>query len=461
MTTLTAPVLHPSRGRTVGSASRRAARSSLTTTGSPAHRAAAPRPQRDRFVDVVRALSTLAVVSVHWLMPEATWDGSHVHAGNALSHGAAWTVTWVLQLLGVLFFASGAAAGYQNRRAATARSAEAWWRLPARSLRRVLLPVVTFVGAWTVAAAVLPRLGVPPGAVGFAVHLAPQLMWFLGVWMVLLALTALLRRAWDRFGWWTVAVAAALPVMVDVVRFAGLPRTLGLDVAAVPDAGWANVLLVWLVPYLLGIAYSDRALDGRGSRRARTVLWCATVGGFATTALLVALGPYPASMIGMPGAAISNLAPPTVVALTLAFGQIGALLLARDALLRATRPGTRGAAAVAWVAERSMTLYLWHLTAMIAVVGVVVVGMHAVLPEAWSGGWWLTRPAWMLACVGVLGLLVRCFGRFERPRSAQRLPSQTGSFATGTSGGQDGRRTGSATRVRAVKTTNGSTPAIR
>jgi len=411
----------------------------MTTVATPVHRPPAGRPAsgRDRFVDVVRALATVAIVSVHWLMPEATWDGRHVHAGNALSHGAAWTVTWVLQLLGVLFFAAGAAAAYQSRRRASLRSTAAavarttsathphddgaaWWRVPVRSLRRVAGPVVAFAAAWALAAMVLPRLGVPDGAVGFAVHLAPQLLWFLGVWLVLLALTSVLRRAWGRFGWKSVAVAAALPVVVDLLRFGGLARLTGVDTLAVPGAAWANVLLVWLVPFLLGIAYAERAGSAGVLPVTSRALWCGAVGGLGATAALVALGPYPASMIGMPGATVSNLAPPTVVALTLAVGQICLLVLARDALLRLTRPGSRGAVLVSWVAARSMTLYLWHLTAMIAVVGVTVVGAGLVLPGSWSAGWWLTRPAWLLACVGVLALLVRGFGRFEGVATARR-----------------------------------------
>ena len=186
------------------------------------------------------------------------------------------------------------------------------------------------------------------------------------------------------------------------------------------------MLLVWLVPFLLGIAYVERDGSAQGLPVTNRALWCGAVGGLGTTAALVALGPYPASMIGMPGATVSNLAPPTVVALTLAVGQISLLVLARDALLRLTRPGTRGAAVVAWVSERSMTLYLWHLTAMIVVVGVAVVGAGLVLPGSWSAGWWLTRPAWLLACVGVLALLVRGFGRFEGVAPAREAPRRPG-----------------------------------
>ena len=60
-----------------------------------------PRPEhvRDVFVDAVRAVGTLCVVALHWLMADATWDGRSLHVGNALGHGAGWVVTWVLQVL--------------------------------------------------------------------------------------------------------------------------------------------------------------------------------------------------------------------------------------------------------------------------------------------------------------------------------------------------------------------------
>jgi len=244
-----------------------------------------------------------------------------------------------------------------------------------------------------------------------------------------------------------VAVGAAAAT-VDVVRF-------GLEV---PGAGALNILLVWLVPYLLGMAYADRARGvvargtargmarGRGDRResalrrthepaTRRALLALALGAFAATALLVALGPYPASMIGMPGAAVSNLSPPTLPAMTLAVAQVAALLLLRDAFERRARAGGGADRAVRWLAARSMTVYLWHLTAMVVVVGVVVVGAGATLPTAWSGDWWALRPVWMLACVVVLAALVRMFARFERPRPRPRAGSAAVAQASGSSAG--------------------------
>lgn len=49
----------------------------------PASPAPAKAPAgRDTFVDAVRAVGTAAVVTLHWLMADATWDGRSLHMGE-------------------------------------------------------------------------------------------------------------------------------------------------------------------------------------------------------------------------------------------------------------------------------------------------------------------------------------------------------------------------------------------
>jgi hypothetical protein len=375
---------------------------------------AASRPRRDLFVDAVRALATLSVITVHWLMPEATWDGESLSIGNALGHGQAWIVTWVLQVLPLLFFAAGAAASYRGAfRPVAGPNAKttgpgttgpwAWLALPLHCVRRLLPPVGAFVGAWAIAVVLLPILGVPTVAVWRVARIAPQLLWFLGVYVLLLAVTPFLVRAYRAWGARFVMVAVAAPLLVDVLRFAA-----GLEQIAV-----VNVLLAWAVPYLLGIAYADAARQGR--LLGRRALWIALVAALAATAALVVYGPYPLSMIGMPGDAMSNLGPPTAPVVTIAVAQVVAVLLARGPILRWVQ-GARGARVVGWVGARSMTLYLWHLTAMFVVVGVVLLGLGSRLPEPWGVDWWTSRPLWFGAYAFVLVGLVRCFARIEQRR---------------------------------------------
>ncbi|MBN9328078.1 MAG: hypothetical protein J0I87_14335, partial [Cellulomonas sp.] len=92
------------------------------------------------------------------------------------------------------------------------------------------------------------------------------------------------------------------------------------------------------------------------------------------------------------------------------------ILLARTAIERWARGA--GRRPVAWLAGRSVTVYLWHLTAMFTVVGLDLLVLHERLPEPWGVDWWASRPVWFGAFALVLAVLVRVFGRFERSRSA-------------------------------------------
>jgi hypothetical protein len=78
------------------------------------------------------------------------------------------------------------------------------------------------------------------------------------------------------------------------------------------------------------------------------------------------------------------------------------------------RPGPW--AATVLVNGRIMTVFLWHATALIAVVGAAHaaggIGLR-LAPD--SAAWWATRPLWIAASLVVLALLVALFGRFERP----------------------------------------------
>ncbi|KRC34149.1 acyltransferase [Oerskovia sp. Root22] len=409
--------------------------------------------RRDVFVDAVRALATLAVLSVHWLMPEATWDGERLGIGNALSHGGAWTLTWVLQVLPLLFFAAGASAAYQLWRTGTAEGPDgaahlptarrqgvvtAGWDVVRRRLPRIWRPVAAFVGTWAAAVLVLPALGVPEEAVRQVARIAPQLLWFLGVYLLLLAVTPALLRAYRTWGWRLVVIAVAAPLLVDALRFGA-----GVDQVAV-----VNVLLGWAVPYVLGIAYVD--LVRRDALPSRRALWLTAAAALAAMAGLVVAGPYPLSLIGMPGDAISNLGPPTALAVTHAVLQVSVALAVRDGVVRWAQG--RGAVLVSWVAARSMTLYLWHLTAMFVVIGVVLLGVGSPLPVAWSADWWASRPLWFGAAALVLGALATVFGRFEAPAArptgpaAARVAERAGYGAVSSEGRAPSTAAGAASR---------------
>jgi hypothetical protein len=386
---------------------------------------------RDPFIDGVRALGTVLVIALHWLMVEATWDGHQLVVGNALSHGAAWLLTW-LQPLPLLFFAAGAAARYGLAR----QPGRSGWRFAASRLVRMAVPVGVFAAVWAVLVLALPVLGVPRAAVDRVARIVPQPLWFLAVQVALLVLTPVLLRALHRWGDARVlVVAAALPLVVDLLRFAGGNHLIGA----------ANVLLVWAVPYLCGLVYAARRSASPGSpslqpspppallptsaslpqpRRAdrergtdrerpiltRPVLTLLAGAGLAATVLLLAGGPYPLSLIGMPGDATSNLAPPTAPVVGFSVAQVAVALLLRERL-----SAWAGRSIVArWVGARSMGLYLWHLTAMFAVTGAVLLGAGEALPVPWTWDWWTTRAGFAVAAALTLSALVAAARRVER-----------------------------------------------
>ncbi|MCC3770257.1 acyltransferase, partial [Streptomyces sp. UNOC14_S4] len=139
---------------------------------------------------------------------------------------------------------------------------------------------------------------------------------------------------------------------------------------------------------------------------------------------------YPASMVGVPGAAISNLNPPTLAAVTFGLAQCGAALLLTGPLRRVlARPAAW--AAVALVNLSAMTVFLWHQTAMMTVTaaGLLLGGDLPGLHTAPDGpGWVLARLAWLPVFAAVLLVCVRAFRAYERGRRPGAL---SGGFAPG------------------------------
>ncbi|MEU5899072.1 acyltransferase family protein [Streptomyces venezuelae] len=359
---------------------------------------AATPPGRDRAVDALRALAILGVVGGHWLVTALVPDGGTLHTASPLS-GMPWLapISWVFQTLAVFFLVGGfvAAKGYAAARE-RGTGYRAW--LAAR-LGRLFGPVAAVLALWTAATAGLLLSGADPATVHTLVKPALSPLWFLLVYAALTAATPLVRRLNPL---WPLAVV----LHVDLVRFGfGGPAWLG----------WMNVAAGWLVPYTLGAAWSR----GELTRNAGRVL---LVGGAAATAGLVLWAGYPASMVGVPGATVSNLDPPTLAAVAFGVAQCGLAVLLREPLgwwLR--RPAAWTAVAV--VNLSAMTIFLWHQTAMMAVTalglpaGSPLPGLHTA-PDGF--GWVLARVAWLP--VFGLGLAV-CWSAFHTYERGGRSPA--------------------------------------
>ena len=107
-------------------------------------------------------------------------------------------------------------------------------------------------------------------------------LWFLVVYLVITALTPVMRSLHLRFGIASIAVMAFLAAGVDVLHFAGEE----------PLAGWLNMAFVWLIAHQLGFFYADGTL-ARARRRTHPAI---ALGGLAALLVLTHVGAYPKSM---------------------------------------------------------------------------------------------------------------------------------------------------------------------
>jgi len=358
------------------------------------------RPGRDPFIDLLRTFSMLAVVLGHWVMPLLAYANGTLSVGDAFATPGWWTLTWVMQVMPV-FFAVGGAANYHSYTAHLRAGGDARGWLATR-LYRLTVPVLPLLAVWLVAPPVLGAFGLPAQPIGFAAGIVGQLLWFLAVYLLTVALAPAMVAARRRFGLAVPVALALVAVLVDFGRFSGVPLL-----------GYANEMFIWLALQQLGIEYAAGRF-ARLSTSAAAMIGCA---GFGVTALLIVFGPYPASMVGLPGQAVSNMSPATLCLLTLGIGQLGLLLaLRRHVLALAQRP--RIAALQRLVGPRCMTVYLWHMSAMIIVAGLTVLGLGYVTPQAGTLGWLVATPLWIAALALLLRGLLGVFGRFETVRTS-------------------------------------------
>jgi peptidoglycan/LPS O-acetylase OafA/YrhL len=381
-------------------------------TGWAARIEAATPAGRDRSVDALRALAIAGVILGHWLVTALVLTrspgGARLHDASPLAALPALApASWIFQTLAIFFFVGGYAAARSGHYAG-ARGYLGWLR---RRLSRLSRPVAVLVAIWIPITAAMIMAGVRPGTIRTLVTLVLDPLWFLGVFAGLTALTPLAAALVRRCGAAAALLPAALVAGVDLARF---------GLGAPGWVGWVNVGAGWLVPYLLGIAWANGSL--RGWKRPAVLL----AGGVAATAVLVTRAGYPVSMVGVNGAAISNLNPPTLAAVTFGIGQVGLALLLRPALARLMRR-PRAWAAVALVNLSAMTLFLWHQSAFLAVTmaGSLAGRLPGLLTPPSGALWIAERLAWLPVFAAGLALAWVMFSRLERarPREVSRRPS--------------------------------------
>jgi len=362
---------------------------------------AATPPDRDRFIDAVRASSLLVVVLGHWLMATVVVKDGHLTGENALtSIPALQLATWLLQVM-PLFFIAGGFSNITVWRSLRRRGAGYSEYLQGR-LVRLLRPTLVFVVLWHLALPAAAALGMSQDRVDLIGRLLGQPLWFLGVYVAMTALAPAMA-SWHELSPRTAFATLAFgALVVDWFRM----------VRGMENVGYLNLAVVWLFAQQLGFAYAD----GSFTRLSRRTLWATMAGAFATLAVLTTLGPYPVSMVGMPDQT-SNMTPPTICLLVLSVAQIAIAMLIRGPVARwLERP--RLWASVVRFASMAMTVYLWHLSLLVfAFMGFIGLGVDP--PAAGSGLWWLTRPFWLLGLALVLSVVATLLSPLERGRAAK------------------------------------------
>jgi hypothetical protein len=190
--------------------------------------------------------------------------------------------------------------------------------------------------------------------------------------------------------------------------------------------GWANYVLVWGTFHQLGFAWHDGFLAGRRGRA--FVLAAAAI--FALVALIW-WGPYPVSMVGVPGARIQNASPPSAALLAFGLAQIGVVLLAAPSvsawLAQPARGRLRGL--IQRANAMTMPIYLWHMVPVVIVTVVAYPNHWFAQPPIGSRTWWVQRIPWVVALTVVLAAVLALVvlaaqllqaGRPRRPELSQK-----------------------------------------
>ncbi|MFF1632463.1 acyltransferase [Leifsonia sp. NPDC058248] len=346
--------------------------------------------RRDLAVDFTRVVCVVLVVAAHLLMVGVGFDASGaIVVSKPVTEEPWFAAATVVGQIMPLFFALGGFASITAWRSLQRRGGDAAGYLRGRLVRLVepTLPVFVFFGL-AIGAATLA--GAPAGLLDGIVAGIGTPLWFLAAYLLCQWFVPFMARMHERAPWWTLTALAAGAVLVDAARAASGVEPLGL----------LNLVFVWLFVQQLGFFYADGVLQAAP----RGVLVAIALGAGALLFAGVAIGVYSPDML-------VNLNPPRFALGLLGAIQLCVLVLVHPALTALMR--TRPARAFTFVVgSRLMTVYLWHLTCIIAITGLCLLIPGAV-PAPLSDAWWASRPLVLLAAFGLVLLLSLGVGRFE------------------------------------------------
>lgn len=365
----------------------------------PAERGASTAPRsfaqggRDTGIDMVRALSMVAIVVLHGLQVGVVSSP----AGSALAYatvGRAWypPLTWLLQVL-PLFFVIGGFAGLVSYRRLRARGGTPAHFVAGR-VRRLLVPATLTVATVGGGLAILAVGGVDGDLLHQIGCRYGETLWFLGVFLAAQALLPAMVALHER---------AAVPVLVGLVASAVGVDALRLA-SGIEAVGYLDLAFVWLALQQLGFFLAEGRIDRLG---ARTRL-IGALGALGILGGTVAAGVYSPDLI-------AAMNPPTSALLLLGVAQTLLLSLLRPRLQTLSEGPLLGGF-TRFVTARAMTIYLWNLPILLMMAGAtaLLATITGVAPPALSSsGWWLTRPLWLAIALALGAVVAAVLGAVE------------------------------------------------
>ena len=371
---------------------------------SPAEVEAGTPVTRDRAIDVIRIVSLVGVVVGHTIMATSTIRDDVFIWSNLLTASVVFqALTWVFQIMPLFFFAGVAAC------VDTWHPGDSWGNWLMRRCTRLYRPVFYYLAFWVSALAIL-RYFLPEHVYEPVAGISIQLLWFLGAYVLVLAAVPLLARI-TTTGRLIAAVAGtyAFIAVVDAVR---------VNVDGLSALGYLN-LVAWLIPGMLGVAYRRHLLAGRAALMLGAVM-------FAVNLALMWLGPYELSLVGIETQQLKNMTPPSLLLAGHAIMMCAFAIAAAPAIARwARRPRVWWLAAIG--NSGAMTLYLWHIPALLF--------MHLVFDYLGYPRYDPTAPGFVVLSVVqlvIMAILVAAVFVVLRPLENNPLPLWDGGYVAAT-----------------------------
>ncbi|RUP06874.1 MAG: acyltransferase [Mycobacterium sp.] len=299
---------------------------------------------RDRAIDVIRITALIGVVIGHSVMAISIIRGGVFFWDNLLTTSVVFqALTWIFQIMPLFFFAGAAAC------VASWHPGDNWGAWLMKRCTRLFRPVFYYFAFWAVALMalypVLPQHVYEPVA-GISI----QLLWFLGVYVLVLASMPVLARI--------TTPARLVAGVVVVYTLAAIIDAARLHWVAAAPLGYLN-MAVWLIPGMFGVAYRRGLLTRRAALTTAAAM-------LAVNVALLTWGPYELSLVGIEGMRLANMSPPSLLLAGHAIVLSALAIAAAPAINRwARRPRVWWFTAIG--NSGAMTLYLWHMPALLAV----------------------------------------------------------------------------------------------